>query len=165
VRNNKKYWFLLFGLVVLLLSSAAGCGQPGFTTYNNDVEGYSVSYPLNWEIEVAKDSTILILKSPTHLASVRIDVIGAMPAQQAAQRWVMAMGTGTSEFALLENKTMEGTWNWYVSYDYEAAAGPYHGEAYFKSTADHIYKLDTAGDKAKYDTYPFSTMISSFKLK
>jgi hypothetical protein len=165
VRKNKSYWFLLSGLIVLLLSSAIGCGQPGFTTYNNDVEGYSISHPLNWDAEIAKDSTILVLKSPTRLASVRIDVIDAMPAQQAAQRWVMAMGTGSADFALLENKPMEGAWNWYVSYDYEAQIGRYHGEAYFKSTADHVYKLDTAGDKDKYDTYPFPTIISSFKLK
>jgi len=165
VKHNKKYWFLLFGLVVLLLSSAAGCGQPGFTTYINDVEGYSLSYPLNWQSEISKDSTIYIIKSPSRLASVRIDVIDAMPAQEAAQRWVMAMGTGSVEFALLENKPMEGDWNWFVSYDYEGDIGPYHGEAYFKSTADHTYKLDTAGDAAGYGTYPFSAIVSSFKLK
>jgi hypothetical protein len=60
---------------------------------------------------------------------------------------------------------MEGLWNWYLSYDYEAATGRFHGEAYFKSTADHVYKLDTAGDAAGYKNYPFSTIISSFKLK
>jgi hypothetical protein len=165
VRNNKKYWVLLLGLIVLLLSSAVGCGQPGFTTYNNDVEGYTISYPLNWKAEVAKDATIFIIKSPSLFASVRVDVISVMPAQQAAQRWITAMGTGSLDFALLENKPMEGFWNWYVSYDYEAESGRFHGEAYFKSTADHVYKLDTAADLAGYKNYPFSTIISSFKLQ
>jgi len=165
VRNNKKHMVLLFGIIVLLLSSAAGCGQPGFTTYNNDVEGYSTSYPANWKAEVAKDATVFIIKSPSLFASVRVDVIGAMPAQEAAQRWIMAMGTGSTEFALLENKPMQGFWNWYVSYDYDVGTGPFHGEAYFKSTAGHLYRLDTAADSAGYNNYPFSTIISSFKLK
>lgn len=165
MKNHKKYCFLFFGLIVLLLSAAVGCGQPGFTPYNNDVGGYSISYPLNWTAEISKDSTIYIIKAPSLVASLRIDVIGTTPAQQAAQRWVMAMGTGSAEFALLENKPMEGFWNWYLSYDYQGDIGQYHGEAYFKTTADHTYKLDTVGPKDKYDTYPFSTIISSFKLK
>jgi len=163
--SSKKYLLLVFGLAVLTIGGAIGCGQPGFTTYTNDVEGYSVSYPENWVAEISKDSTIYIIKSPSRYASMRIDVIGTMSAQQAAQRWITAMGTGSLDFALLENKPMEGFWNWYVSYDYEADIGQYHGEAYFKSTSDHVYKLDTAGDLERYDTYPFSTIISSFKLK
>jgi hypothetical protein len=165
MRNRKKYWFLIAGFLVLFSGAAIGCGQPGYTTYTNDVGGYSFNYPLNWEAEVSADSAIYVIKSPSHLASVRIDVITTMSSQQAAQRWIMAMGTGNADFALLENKPTEGFWNWYVSYDYDAGTGPFHGEAYFKSTADHVYKLDTAGDKAEYDSYPFPTIIASFKLK
>lgn len=165
LRNNKKHWVLLFGLIILLLSSAVGCGQPGYTTYKNDTVGYSISYPLNWKSEVTEDGTRFFVKSSTLFASVRIDVIDVMPAQQAAQRWVMAMGTGSVDFALLEDKAMEGFWNWYVSYDYDVGTGPFHGEAYFKTTKDHVYKLDTAGDKDRYNTYPFPTIISSFKLQ
>ncbi|HEX7364315.1 MAG TPA: hypothetical protein VF366_04010 [Dehalococcoidia bacterium] len=165
MKHNKKYWFLLFGLVVLLLTSAAGCGQPGFTTYNNDVEGYSISYPLSWGVEVSKDGTICLITSPTRVASVMIYVADSMSAQTAAQYWLMSLGTQWYEITQIENKPMEGTWNWYVSYDYEANTGPFHGEAYFKSTADHLYRLDTAADSAGYGTYPFSAIVSSFKLK
>ncbi|MCJ7515439.1 MAG: hypothetical protein MUO89_05675 [Dehalococcoidia bacterium] len=163
--NNNRNWILLFGLVVLLLISGFGCGQPGFTIYNNDAQGYSISYPQSWASEVTKDAKIFLVKSPSILASVRVDVIDPMQAQQAAQKWVMAMGTGNVDFALLENKQMEGFWDWYLSYDYDAGTGPFHGEAYFKTTADHVYKLDTAGDMAGYKSYPFSAIISSFKLK
>lgn len=165
MKNNKRYWLLLFGLIVLLLSSGVGCGPVGYTTYNNDSQGYSISYPQSWQSETTKDATIFVIKSPSILASVRVDVIGAMTAQQASQRWAMAMGTGNAEFALLENKQTEGFWNWYLSYDYDAGTGPFHGEAYFKTSADHVYKVDTAGDIAGYKSYPFSTIISSFKLK
>ncbi len=158
--------YLLIGIAVAAIGAAVGCGQqPGFTTYINDIGGYSVSYPANWVGEISKDSTLYVIKSPSHLASVRIDVIMPMSAQSAAQRWIIAMGTGYSDFALLENKPLEGFWNWYVSYDYQSDIGRYHGEAYFKSTPDHVYKLDTAGDAGGYDTYPFSAIVSSFKLE
>jgi hypothetical protein len=165
LRNNKKHWVLLFGLIILLLSSAVGCGQPGFTTYNNETEGYSISYPLSWKGEVSKDGTTFLITSPSRTASVMIYVAAPMAAKDAATRWTMALGTNWSEITLLENKPMQGFWSWYLSYDYEAATGPFHGEAYFKSTADHLYKLDTAGDADGYKNYPFSTIISSFKLK
>jgi hypothetical protein len=165
MKKSKKYWFLLAGFLVLISVAVIGCGQPGFTTYTSDVGGYSISYPINWQAETTKDSKVYVIMSPSHFASVRIDVIDAMAAQQAAQRWIVAMGTGNQDFALLDNKPMEGSWDWYVSYDYDAGTGPFHGEAYFKSTADHVYKLDTAGDKTGYDSYPFPTIISSFKLK
>jgi hypothetical protein len=163
--NSKKYWFFLAGLLMLISGVAISCGQSGYTTYTNDVGGYSISYPINWQAEITQDSKIYVIKSPSHFASVRIDVIDAMSSQQAAQLWITAMGSGNQDFALLDNKPMEGFWNWYVSYDYDAGTGPYHGEAYFKSTPEHVYKLDTAGDKAEYDSYPFPTIISSFKLK
>ena len=163
--NKNRNWILIFGLIVLLLGSGIGCSKPTLTTYNNEAQGYSISYPVNWESEVTQDAKIFVIKSPSILASVRVDVIDPVPAQQAAQRWVMAMGTGNAEFALLENKQMEGSWEWYVSYDYDAGTGPFHGEAYFKTTADHTYKVDTAGDMAGYKTYPFASIVSSFKLQ
>ena len=164
MRNNKEYWILLVGMVTLLAGVVSGCGQPGYATYTNDAGGYTFSYPQNWKAEVSKDNMIYVIKSPTGFASIRIDVLSGLSAQDAAQRWVVAMGTGNADFALLENKAMEGFWNWYVSYDYDAGTGPFHGEAFFKSSADHTYKLDTAGDAVGYAGYPFQSIISSFKL-
>jgi hypothetical protein len=165
MRNNKKYRFLLLGLIVMLLGSAIGCVQPGFTTYNNDIEGYSISYPLSWKVEVSKDGTTCLITSPGRTASLMIYVADSISAQTAAQYWIMSLGTQWSEITQLENKPMEGFWNWYVSYDYVADMGQFNGEAYFKSTADHLYRLDTAADSTRYKTYPFSAIVSSFKLK
>jgi len=149
----------------MLLGTAISCGQPGFTTYINDAEKYSISYPLNWKAEVSKDGTTCLLTAPTRQASVMIYVADSLPPQTAAQYWLMSLGTHWSDITLVENKPMDGLWNWYVSYDYEADIATYHGEAYFKSTADHLYRLDTAANKAGYSGYPFSNIISSFKLK
>lgn len=165
VKNHKKYCFLFIGLIVLLLSFAAGCGQPGFTAYNNDTQGYSISYPLSWTSQVSKDETTFLTASPSRTGSVMIYVAPSMPAQDGAQRWLMSLGTHWGEITQLENKPMDGFWNWYVSYDYESDTGPFHGEAYFKSTSDHLYRLDTAADSSGYDSYPFPSIISSFKLK
>lgn len=164
MKNSYKYWFMLLGLTILL-GTAISCGQPGFTTYTNDAEKYSISYPLNWKAEVSKDGTTCLLTSPTRMASVMIYVADPLPAQSAAQYWLMSLGTHWSSITLVDNKPMEGSWNWYVSYDYEADTGQFHGEAYFKSTTDHLYRLDTAANQAGYNSYPFSTIISSFKLE
>ena len=164
---RKKSCIVLLGILGLLLATQLSCTQPGFTTYTNDEQGYKISYPANWEAEVSTDSAVYIIKSPSHLASARIDVISPISAQQAAQHWIMAMGTGNSDFTLVDNKSMEGFWDWYASYDFDSGTGygPYHGEAYFKSTAQHIYKLDTVGDSKNYTSYPFPAIISSFNLK
>jgi hypothetical protein len=88
-----------------------------------------------------------------------------MTAQDAAKRWIMSLGTQWSQITLLEDKPMEGSWDWYLSYDYEAQYGLYHGEAYFKQTEMNLYKLDTAALKGEYSNYPFNTIISSFKSR
>jgi len=165
VRSYKKYCLLILGLVVLMFSSLVACGKPGFTKYTNNEFGYTISYPINWEVEIAKDETVCLLKSPSHKASIRIDVIEAMTAEDAAKRWIISMGTAWTDITLLENKPMQGFWGWYLSYDYEAYLGTYHGEAYFRQTKTRVYKLDTAGDVVGYKEYPFATMISSFKLR
>jgi hypothetical protein len=165
VNRNRNYWFLLFGLIALLLGSIVGCGQPGFTTYVNEQMGYTINYPLNWKVEVSEDGTTCLISSPTRVASLMIYVTDYIPVQTAAQYWLMSLGTHWSVITQIENKPTEGFWGWYVSYQYEAETGTFRGEAYFKSTPEHLYRLDTAANAAEYNNYPFSAMISSFKLK
>jgi len=165
MRNNRKYWFLLLGLIGLLIGSLVACGMPGYTVYTNDKAGYTISHPVNWQVEVSEDGTKCLITSPTRRGSVMIDVVEGMTAREAAQRWLISIGTTWGEVIKLEDKPMQGSWDWYLSYDYEADFGTFHGEAYFKQTETHLYKLDTAGDKDGYSRYPFTTIISSFKLR
>jgi hypothetical protein len=166
VRSNKKYWFLLLGLIVLLFSPFVACGKPGYTTYTNDKVGYSISYPLNWQVEVSEDGTVYYISSPTRRASVKIVVVEGMTAREAAQLWLISLGTAWGEVIKLEDKPMQGSWDWYLSYEYETSYyETFRGEAYFKQTEKHLYRLDTAGLKEEYSRYPFTTIISSFKLR
>jgi hypothetical protein len=165
VQKNRNYWFLLSGLIVLMLSSGIGCVQPGFTTYTNEAEGYSINYPQNWGVEVSADGTTCLITSPTRIASVMIYVADSMAAQTAAQYWMMSLGTHWAQITQIENRPMEGFWNWYVSYEYLSDNGLFHGEAYFKRTGDHLYRIDTAADSIGYKDFPFPYIISSFKLK
>jgi hypothetical protein len=162
--NSRKYWFLLLGLVGLLISSLVACGMPGFTTYTNDKAGYTIGYPVNWSAEVSEDGTVYYISSPTRRASVKIVVAEGMTAREAANYWLISLGTAWGEVVKLEDKPMKGSWDWYLSYDYDTNFGTFHGEAYFKQTETHVYKLDTAGLKEEYSQYPFTTIISSFKL-
>jgi hypothetical protein len=167
VRNNKRYCLLLLGFLSLLFSLSVACTPAGFTTYSNEQFGYSVSYPMNWKAEASADGTKCLLLSPTRQGSVMIDVTDAMSTRVAANYLLMsiAQGTPSKEVSKLEDKPMEGFWDWYLSYDYETDFDVFHGEAYFKVTETHLYKLDTASKVGTYEDYPFSKIISSFKLR
>jgi len=166
VRNNRKCWFLLLGLVFLLLGSLVACGNPGYTTYTNEKAGYSISYPVGWNVQVAEDGTKCLIISPTRKASVMIDVVEGMTARQASNYWLISIGTAWGEVIKLEDRPGEGFWDWYLSYEYDTNLNEtFHGEAYFKQTETNVYKLDTAGDKDGYADYPFDTIISTFKLQ
>jgi hypothetical protein len=140
--------------------------MPGYTTYTNDKAGYTISYPLNWQVEMSEDGTVYYVESPSQRAAVRIDVIEGKTAREVAQLWLIFIGTAFGEVTKLEDKSMDGFWDWYLSYEYETDYyEPRRGEAYFKQTETHVYKLSTVGDKGGYDSYPFATIISSFKLR
>jgi hypothetical protein len=165
LRSYNKYWFLILGLVILMFSSLIACGMPGFTKYTNKEFGYTISYPINWQVEISKDATRCVLTSPSRKASVMIDVVEGMTAREAANYWLISLGTAWHEVTRFEDRPMQGFWDWYLSYEWDAYLGTYHGEAYFKQTKTHVYRLDTAGDVAGYKEYPFPAMISSFKLR
>lgn len=116
---------------------------------------------------MSEDGTKCLIVSQARKASVMIDVARAIPSRVAADYFSMSISQGTvnKEVTMIENKPMEGSWDWYLSYDYEADFGIFHGEAYFKQTEEHLYKLDTAAIAEEYKNYPFSTIISSFRLR
>ena len=166
MKNNKKYLFLFLGLISLVLSLFGACVKTGFVTYTNDQFGYKILYPYTSKVEVSEDGAKCLIISRNKRASVMIDVTENLTAEEAAQRWLMSIGSAWGEVVKLEDKPMEGFWDWYLSYDYETnLAETFHGEAYFKQTDSHLYKLDTAALKQDYSDYPFNTMISSFRLK
>ncbi len=167
MRIKKIYCLLLLCFLGLLFSLSVACTPTGYKTYDNEEFGYSVSYPMNWKAEVSADGTIYLLESPTRRGSVMIDVRDAMSLRSAVIYWLMSVSQGTinKEVAKLEDKPMKGAWDWYLSYDYETDFGIFHGEAYFKLTDTHLYRLDTLARVGEYKDYPFSTIISLFKLR
>ena len=167
MRNKKICWFLFICLFGLLLSLFVACGKTGYTAYTNDQFGYTISYPYSWKAEVSADGTKCLLASPTRKASVMIDVTKAMSPRVAANYLLVSISQGTpgKEVNLIDDEPMEGSWDWYLSYEYETDFDMFHGEAYFKLTDTHLYKLDTAASAGEYKDYPFSTIISSFKLR
>lgn len=167
MRNIKGYWFLPLWLFGLLIGLFGACGQPGYTKYNNEEFGYTISYPMNWKVEVSADGTKCLLLHPTRRGSVMVDVADVMPVRVAINYFLMSLSQGTlsKEVNLIEDKSIGGPWDWYISYQYETDFDIFQGEAYFKVTDTHLYKLDTAARVGEYENYPFSTIISSFKLR
>lgn len=174
MRNAKGLSVLLLGFAVLSLGLVGACGETGptspsqdaFNTYANDDWGCAIGYPSDWHLQVVPEDRTCLISSPVlaDRGSVRLDVIEALPAEEAAQRYLMALGTAWGSVTLLYSIEMQGLWDWYLSYDYDSGYGEFHGEAYFKETPEYLYKIDTAGEKAKYDIYPFPQIISTFEL-
>lgn len=158
---------LVLGLIVVLSGSTlVACGKRGFIDYTNEEWGYAIKYPYTWKMEISTDYKVCVATAPSRKGSFRIDVIESLSAQQAAQRWLMSIGTAYKEVAMLENKpAADKFWDWYLAYEYETEYyGSFHGEAFFKQVQDRVYKIDTLAEKALYEKYPFPTIVSSFKL-
>ena len=165
MRNSKESLFLLLGFIIILLSPAIACGEAHSTTYTNDDFGYAISYPNDWQVEVADgEKTFLVRPADDKSGSLRIDVIEARPAETAAQNWLMLIGTTYGSVTLLDRRVMQGMWDYYLCYEYITGYGEFHGEAFFKQTETHLYKLDTVAENTKYDTYSFDSIISTFEL-
>jgi len=164
MRNTKELALLLVGFIILLLSTVTACGESHSTTYTNDDWGYAITYAKGWQVEVADAEKTFLVSSPYGWGSLRIDVIEACPAETAAENWLMLIGTKYGSVTLLEGRVMQGMWDHYLCYEYVTDYGEFHGEAFFKQTETHLYKLDTVGETSKYDTYAFDAIISTFKL-
>ena len=164
MRKSKELLFLLVGLIILLLSTVTACGETQSTTYTNENWGYAVTYPKGWQVEVADAEKTFLVSSPYGWGSLRIDVIEACPAETAAANWLMGVGTTYGSVTLLDGRVMQGMWDYYLCYEYVTDYNEFHGEAFFKQTETHLYKLDTVGETSKYDSYHFDSIISTFKL-
>lgn len=164
MRNSRELLFLLVGLIILLLSAVTACGETHSTTYTNENWGYAITYPNKWRVEVADAEKTFLVSAPYDSGSLRIDMIEAVPAETAATSWLVGIGATLGSVTLLDNRMMQGMWDWYLCYEYVTDYGEFHGEAFFKRTETHLYKLDTVGEKLKYDSYRFDSIISTFKL-
>ena len=164
MRNTEALLLALPGFIILLLSQVIACGESHSTTYTNDDWGYAISYPNNWQVEMADGEKTFLVSAPYDSGSLRIDVIEAVLAETAATSWLVGIGTTLGSVTLLDNRMMQGMWDWYLCYEYMTDYGQFHGEAFFKRTETHLYKLDTVGEKLKYDSYRFDSIISTFKL-
>lgn len=175
MRNSKNLLFLLLGFIAFPLSVAIACdgagttssSQPSFATYTNEDWGYAIGYPFYWQTKVVDSKETNLIPPAQYRGYVGIYVTDdtTLAVSTAAQRWLMAISSTWNNVSLLDERMMQGPWDWYLSYDYEADYGEeFHAETYFKKTATGLYKIDTVGEKWRYDSYPFNTIISTFQL-
>ncbi|MBM3154204.1 MAG: hypothetical protein FJ008_02600 [Chloroflexi bacterium] len=168
IKGTRTATLLLLAVLALsLIAACSGISKPKLLKYTNNEYGYSISYPEDWQVEVADKGKTCLL-TPTAgftTGSIRIDAIPSVPIERAAQSWEMAMGSQWGEITRYENKKMQGQWDWYLSYGWVTEEGlEFQGEAYFKYTPSYAYKVDTAARAKEYDQYSFNKIIASFKL-
>jgi hypothetical protein len=173
VRSYKRGWFLFLGLVVMLLGLTIACGggyashKTTFYTYTNDKMGYAITCPDYWQVTVIDETKARLTLPPPFRGFISIQVVEnpTVPFEAAVGTSVTLMEEKYTDFTLLDNKSLQGLWDWYLSYDFAGDYGvEFHGETYFKNTGMRFYKIDTVGEKTRYDDYAFGTIISTFKL-
>ena len=135
--------------------------------YINDEYGYSISYPINWLAGEQSEKEVYILAEDPDQAYVSIFVLenNTLPMSEIAKRWLFAVTQNQDNVVIIDSAKMEGLWDWYLSYDYISKwKEDFHAEIFFKQEGTRVYRLDLVGEKAKYADYPFSDILTSFKL-
>jgi hypothetical protein len=171
----KKFLLLPLLAAVLLLIPTTACSvfgpssppQPILTTYINDQYGYSVGHPKDWQMteESKKEVYLLSLDPEKGYFSVGVLENATLPISEIAKRWLVAVSQMQDDVVLVDTVKMEGLWDWYLSYDYVTKWGEdFHAESFFKQIGTRVYRIETVGEKASFSNYPFSAIISSFKL-
>ena len=171
--NSKRRLFLLLGFIAVLFSSLIACSKDTspdtVATYTNENWKYAISFPsLGWEVmEVSPAETRLMTSFKTRRGFIDIWVLRNpnLQLELAVKFHIELMKSKYTDFKLLDDTRMQGSWDWYISYDYfDEFNQEFHGETYFKQVINRFYKIDTVGEKIKYDSYYFKPIVSTFKL-
>ena len=169
---KKSLLLSLLAAILLLIPACSVFGpsslpQPILTTYVNDQYGYSVGHPKDWQVteQSKKEVYFLSLDPDKGYFSIAVLDNSPLPISEISRRWLMAVTQMQDNVVLVDTAKMEGLWGWYLSYDYVTKWGEdFHAEAFFKQIGTRVYRIETVGEQAKFSNYPFSAILSSFKL-
>jgi len=181
MRNKPWYSILLLGIVLLIASLVLGCqASPStpipptpptslsFDTYTNDMWGYTISYPNDWDVASAEPEFTIIAPPSAYTGVVSIEARerSSLSIRDRVQIWLDVGAEKCGSFTVLESKEMEGMWDWYMSCDcyWEENDMELHEEVYFKDTAQYSYRVGVTFEKAAYDVYPLSEIAETFTL-
>jgi len=140
-----------------------------YVTYRNDMWGYTISYPNDWLVEVLESNVTRIQPPFPYIGCVDIGANEYSlfpPIRDRAQIWLELLAEKKENLTVLDSRQTEGMWDWYFCYDYysEEYDREFHGEMYFKDTAQYIYLVQIDFEKAAYDAYPVSEIVETFML-
>ncbi len=169
---KKSLLLSLLAAILLLIPACSVFGpssppQPILTTYVNDQYGYSVGYPKDWKVipQSKKDMTFVSLDPDKGYFGIGVLENSTLPLSDVSKRWLLAVSQMQDNVVFIDSVKMEGLWDWYLAYDYVTKWGEqFHAETFFKQVGTRVYRIDTHGEAAKFSNYPFSAIISSFKL-
>jgi len=155
-------------VITVTAASPPPPSSPSFDTYTNYMWGYTINYPNDWDVDSAEPERTVIAPPPPYIGMVTIiaDERSSLPIRDRVQIWLEAGAEHWDSFTVLESREVEGMWDWYASYNYYWAEydKEFHGEMYFKDTAQYSYELSIDFEKADYDVYPLSEIAETFTL-
>jgi hypothetical protein len=139
-----------------------------FDTYINDMWGYSISYPSDWDVNSTEPESTDIYAPYGYYGVVGIEAEerSSLSIRDRVQILFDVNEEIWDSVTVLDSKEMEGMWDWYVSCDYylEEYDVELHEEIYYKDTAQYSYRVSTFSEKAAYDVYSFSEIAETFTL-
>lgn len=154
--------------VVISVTSVppASPSPSSFVPYRSDTHGYAISYPSDWSLDTGVPNTVTMYLPPPSMSSISIVAVeGSFPAEQITQLFVELMTEEYSpSFTVLDSREIEGMWDWYLSYEFEAFDTEFYGEHYCRSTEQRIYAVFSNLEKEDYEAYPLSDILDTFTL-
>jgi len=145
--------------------------SPSFTTYRDERWGYTISYPDDWFVDT-QESGMIALNPPSPLTSSNIIFIMAIESPGSASEMAQSFLTVEKEkypvLTVLDNREMEGKWDWYLCYEYlkefEYVTVGRRAEVYIKNTEQYMYVVNVDFEDEYYDSYPLSQIVDTFTL-
>jgi len=151
MNRDRRFLLLLLGVILLLSSLAAACGEPQKTShyshYVNEEYGYGLDYPSNWNVD-ASEAHLVFIDPPISCSQLLRVTIAAfdsesdVPIDITIRQWVEVLAGTWENFILLSSQPLEDNWDWLVEYTYNIDGLRVRSQNYIKQTNHFGYIVD-----------------------
>jgi hypothetical protein len=153
--SGKYLPVLLLGVLLLLTSSFAACGQPqptgeytSYIHYANTEGAYSVEYPSGWELEEINPDEIAIHAKDSwnqvQIGSFEVEDTGPISDEMfhalgEANVRTFCGAMGFENVTIITNEAVSGKWDWATTFSFTYDSIPFFGTFLVKQTTSRIY--------------------------
>ncbi len=137
-------------------------------TYTNDIWGYVIGYPDDWVVDERNLLVAVEFRPPPEYWGEIVvgTIVNAGSLKELASEWLEGLDTDWHSITVLDNREMQGKWDWYVSFDgiMDEHGKEVHGEVRYKQEGSSSFMVHVAFEKANYYVYPLSEIVETFEV-